>query len=189
MTTTQLFAELLVIGIGAAFWLGLLLAAAFGYRFDVGIPKLDTSLFVVLLAIAYVLGIVVDRLAYAILSPLEKVQSSAIMEKAALPSPQEMERYIVVASEALGRQIQYNRSRLRICRAWVLNALLISLTFVAWNMRVGAVSLMLSLALVGVGFAICILMGWTARTLLRDYYKNLLASYEFLKSKPEARGS
>jgi hypothetical protein len=189
MTTTQLFAELLVIGIGAACWLSLLLAAAFGYRFDAGIPKLDASSLVALGAVAYVLGIVVDRMAYALLKPVEKAQSGEIIERAHHPDAQEMERYILVSSDALGKQIQYNRSRLRICRAWVLNALLVLLAFVIWDVRVGSLPFVLSLALVGIGLAVCVVMAWTVRALLRDHYKNLLGSYDFLKKNaPKKEG-
>jgi hypothetical protein len=170
-----------VIGIGAVVWLSLLLAAALGYRFDTGIPRLDTAWSVALIGVAYLLGIVVDRLAYTALNPLENAQRSKIIEGADRPDAEEMERYVVVSSEALGRQIQYNRSRLRICRAWALNALLVSLAFVVWNLRLRAVPLVPSLAVVGVGFVVSGLMGWTAWALMRDHFKNLLGSYEFLK--------
>jgi hypothetical protein len=191
MTTTQLFAELLVIGIGAACWLSLLIAAALGYRFDEGIPKLDTSLLVVFGGVACVLGIVVDRLAYAPLKPIEGAQSNAIVGGAGYREPEEMERDVLVSSEVLARQVQYNRSRLRICRAWVVNALLISVAFVVWNVRVGVVPLLPSLVAVGVGFSVCILMAWATRALVRDHYKNVLGSYEFLNkgSKPKTGGS
>jgi hypothetical protein len=187
MATTQLFAELLVIGVGVACWLSLLVAAALGYRFDEGIPKLDPSLLVALGGVAYVLGIVVDRLAYALLGPIERAQSNAIVAGAGYPEPQEMERDVLASSEALGRQVQYNRSRLRICRAWAINALLVSVAFVVWNVRVRVVPLRPSLVLVAAGLSVCILMAWTTRALVRDHYKNIFASYEFLtkKSKPK----
>ncbi len=185
MTTTQLFAELLVIGIGVACWLSLLLAAAFGYRFDEGIPKLDASLLVALAAVAYVLGIVVDRIAYALLNRME----SKITKGADHLYAQEMERYILVSSDALGKQTQYNRSRLRICRAWVVNALLIVLAFMIWDVHVGSLPFVPSLALVVIGLAVCVVMAWTVRALLRDHYKNLLGSYDFLKKNaPKKEG-
>lgn len=176
MTTTQLFAELLIIGIGATIWLALLLAAIFGYRFDIGIPKIDTSFLVVLGGLAYVLGIAVDRLARAIFSLVEKVLS-----KDRLPDPEVIERHILISSEALARQIQYNRSRLRICRAWALNLLLTLPAFVAWNLRVEAMRLVPCLVVLGVGFLICALMAGVAWVLSADHDKNLQDSYEFLK--------
>ena len=93
-----------------------------------------------------------------------------------------------MASETLGRQIQYNRSRLRICRAWVLNVFLASIAFVVWNARVGAVPFFPALILVGTGLAVCLLLGWTARALSRDHYINVLDSYYFLKKREPNEG-
>ncbi|MGA2401648.1 MAG: hypothetical protein ABSG91_08060 [Syntrophobacteraceae bacterium] len=149
MTTTQLFVELLIIGIGAGIWFALLLAAIFGYRFDIGIPKIDTSLLVVLGSMAYVLGIAIDRLARMLFRFAEKV-----LAKDRLPNPEEIERHIFVSSEALTRQIQYNRSRLRICRAWAFNLLLALPVLVVWNLRVGGMCLFPCLVVVGIGFLI-----------------------------------
>ncbi|MGA3116134.1 MAG: hypothetical protein ABSF90_17070 [Syntrophobacteraceae bacterium] len=185
MTTTQLFVELLIIGIGAAIWFGLLLAAIFGYRFDVGILKIDTSLLVVLGSMAYVLGIAVDRLARTLFRFAEEV-----LAKGRLANPEEIERLILVSSEALARQIQYNRSRLRICRAWAFNILLALPVFVAWNLRVGAMRLVFCWLVVGIGFLICALMAGTAWVLSADHDKNLRDSDKFLEGyKSEGKSS
>lgn len=112
----------------------------------------------------YVPGIVVDRLAHGLFKALEMHSSG----RAGLQKPEETERYVVASSKALGRQIQCNRSRLRICRPWTLNALLVSLAFVVWNARVEAVPFLPSLVLVGVGVAACILMAWGTWALMQD---------------------
>jgi len=183
MTTTQLFAELVVIGIGAALWLSLCLAAVFGYRFCGGLRPLDAGSFLAFLGVAYVLGIVVDRLAYELMRPIEKANwSAAIVDNVGFfPEALNVERYILVSSEALGKQVQYNRSRLRICRAWVLNSLLTLMAFVAWNLRLGVVRPMTCLLLVAMGVLICLLMGWATWAVSRDHYNNLRDSYVFLK--------
>ena len=185
MTTTQLFVELLIIGIGAAIWFVLLVAAIFGYRFDIGIPKIDTSLLVVLGSMAYVLGIAIDRLARTLFRFAEKV-----LAKDRLPNPEEIERYILVSSKELARQIQYNRSRLRICRAWAFNLLLALAAFVGWSLRVGGNRLVPCLVVVGIGFLICVLVAGTAWVLSADHDKNLRHSYKFLeKYKSEEKSS
>jgi hypothetical protein len=94
-----------------------------------------------------------------------------------------MEREILLASPALGPQIQYNRSRLRIYRAWLLNSLFITIAFCAWNLRVGIVTLGPAIALVIAGVIFCLGTTWAARTLSRDHYNNLSESYKFLKTR------
>jgi len=142
LTTTQLFVELLVIGIGPVLWVTMFLAAVLGYRLDKEIPRLDALSLLVVGGVAYALGTGVDRLARAVLTPVEKWHSANI--KTGSFDAEVMERQILVSSEPLGRQIQYNRSRLRICRAWALNAFLILLAFIAWNMRVKVIRLSVS---------------------------------------------
>lgn len=185
MTTTQLFAELVVIGIGASLWLSLCVATVFGYRFSGGLRPLDAGSFLAFLGVAYVLGIVVDRLAYALMRPIEKAHwSAAIIDNVGFfPEAPTVERYILVSSEALGKQVQYNRSRLRICRAWVLNSLLTVIAFVAWNLRLEVVRPMPCLLLIAMGVLICLLMGWATWVLSRDHYNNLRDSYVFLKGQ------
>lgn len=157
-------------------------------RFEVGIPKIekiDTSILIVLGSMAYVLGIAVDRLARTLFGFAEKV-----LAKDRLPNPEEIERRILVSSEALTRQIQYNRSRLRICRAWAFNLLLALPAFVAWNLSVGAMRSVSCWLVVGIGFLICALMAGTAWVLSADYDKNLRDSCKFLERyKSEGKSS
>jgi hypothetical protein len=86
LTTTQLFVELLVIGIGVVLWVALFVAALFGYRFDEGLSRLDPLWFIVVGAVAYALGIAMDRSVRAVLAPLaEKAYTRAINDKVGLP--------------------------------------------------------------------------------------------------------
>lgn len=183
MATTQLFVELLIIGIGAGIWFVLLLAAILGYRFDGGIPKMDTLLLVVLGGTAYVLGITVDRLARGLFKGVERLLAKNRLSDPELTETRE--RYILVNSEPLARQIQYNRSRLRICRSWTLNILLTLLTFLVWNLRVGAVQLAPCLAVIAVGCMICVLVATVAWILSADCEKNLRDSYKFLRERKD----
>jgi hypothetical protein len=188
LTTTQLFVELLVIGIGAVLWVALFVAAVFGYRFDQGLSRLDPSLLFVAGVVAYALGIGVDRCVRDVLERLvENAYKSAIIDKAGFPGAEVMEKYILVSSEPLWRVLQYTRSRLRICRAWVVNALLILAAFMVWNIRLRVVNTGRFLAVMGIGLLVCALMAWAVRALLQDYYENLRESFVFLKEskKPE----
>jgi hypothetical protein len=187
MTTTQLFAELLVIGIGGVLWLGLAIASVFGYRFDKGLPQVDPLLIIALAGVAYLLGIVTDRLAYSVFGGIEKKNQAAVLGKSGLPTGRMIERHILVSSDQLASQILYNRSRLRVCRAWILNFALITLVFTVWNLRVRVLSASQWLPLVMLGIVLGFLTAWTALTLSRDHYKNIGESYEFLKSSSASR--
>ena len=64
MSTTSLFVELIVVGVGAAIWLALLTLALFGYEW-VQVPAdkaLSIPAAIPILAVVYVLGIVSDRM-------------------------------------------------------------------------------------------------------------------------------
>jgi hypothetical protein len=183
VTTTQLFAELVVIGIGAGLWLSLFGAAVLHHRIDQGLPRPESAVLVAFVGIAYVLGIVIDRLAYSLLKPVEKAEARRILAAAGLPDGPTVERYVLVRSTALGKQIQYNRSRLRICRAWVLNAVLISLGLIAWNPRISHLALGPYVFLLVLGILASLLLGWTTWNLSQDHYNNLRDSYLFLQKK------
>jgi len=63
MNTTNLFVELVIIGIGAGVWLLLTLLCVFGYSW-IPLEKIMTlPALIPTLALLYVLGIVVDRMA------------------------------------------------------------------------------------------------------------------------------
>lgn len=183
MTTTQLFAELVVIGIGAGLWLSLFGAAVTHHRIDQGLPRPESAVLVAFVGVAYVLGIVIDRLAYSLLKPVEEADAQRTLTAAGLPDAPTVERYVLVRSTALGKQIQYNRSRLRICRAWVLNAILISLGLIAWNPKISRLALGPYLFLLVLGILVSVLLGWTTRKLSQDHYNNLRDSYLFLQKE------
>src|SRR5215475_13314350 len=167
MTTTQLFAELLVIGIGGVLWLALAVAAIFGYRFNKGVPHNEPRFLVALGGIAYHLGIVIDRFAYSMFSIFEKKNQALVLGKSGLPAARVIEKYILLNSDKLAYQILYNRSRLRVCRAWILNFALITLAFTGWNLRVKALSFSQWFGITTLSIGLCFLTAWIALTLSR----------------------
>jgi hypothetical protein len=183
MATTQLFAELLVIGVGAAIWLAILLAAVLGYHLEAGVPAVGPAVLAALSGVAYVLGIVVDRFARRHSAELNGCCRSVSLGKGGLPTPHTLEREILAASKTLGSQIQYNRSRFRICRAWVFNGGLITLTFIGWNLRVRGIGPWQASFLAALGVLFCAALAWAARTLAEDHYNNLKESHDFLRSR------
>lgn len=127
MTTTHLFVELLVIGFGALVWIALLAAALFGWD----LSSLQNKTFSVealfpMLSLAYVFGILTDRVADWIFEffwdkgHLHEVYGSSETDK---KQYFEDRRTLIVDGPELWQFVEYGRSRLRICRGWVINAI------------------------------------------------------------------
>ena len=124
MNTTDLFVELIVIGVGATMWVALLVLSIFGYAwvsFDhlFALPSL-----LPILAITYIFGIVTDRIADSL---FDKVWKPKLAQQFYQQDGDDYDdrRYVYLRSERLASLLEYGRSRLRICRGWVLNTTLI----------------------------------------------------------------
>ncbi|MBW3588084.1 MAG: hypothetical protein KY429_01525 [Actinobacteria bacterium] len=125
MSTTALFAELLVVGIGALSWIALIAIALFGPEsFD---TKLLSSPLVLLglLTAGYMAGIVIDRISDALLKPVAaRIRSSHYAETIEFQN----DREFVYQRSAMKPSFEYGRSRLRIARGWAVNSSLITLS-------------------------------------------------------------
>jgi hypothetical protein len=126
MGTTELFVELVVIGIGALVWVVLATFGIFGYEW-VPLEKLfSVSALIPFLSFVYVLGIITDRIADVIFESiwtprlLKKHYSSAALAR-------DDRRLIYIRNEYFANLIEYGRSRIRICRGWTFNSVLILL--------------------------------------------------------------
>lgn len=133
--TTDLFVEIIIIGIGALIWLTLLIFICFGYSWiwvdPIELPSMFSSVItlVLFLAIAYVLGIIVDRVADRIFEIVKPRVKNKCYESEKIDPKKSVDydnrRYIYERSEVLVDMLLYGRSRLRICRGWAFNAVLI----------------------------------------------------------------
>jgi hypothetical protein len=135
MSTTNLFVELVVIGVGTLAWIVLLVLALFGWNW-VPVEQLFSPTAVIpLLAVVYLLGIITDRLADALFDRWW----SPRLRQAEFPRHEDYHQArheILMRSERLAELLEYGRSRLRICRGWSLNALLIALAAALLLLRV-----------------------------------------------------
>lgn len=129
MNTTNLFVELLVIGISAAIWC-LLLALAFVEINETFLTQLQTKheflLTLLALPFIYVLGIVTDRLADIVFSR----ETTRLGKEIYSDKKETLADKVVIYKTAspLVDMINYGRSRMRICRGWLFNLPLILVT-------------------------------------------------------------
>ena len=174
MNTTDLFVELIVIGVGATIWVALLVLGVFGYTwvpFDhlFALPSL-----LPILAITYIFGIVTDRVADNLFDNVWKAKL-AKQFYGQDGDDYDDRRYIYLRSERLAGLLEYGRSRLRICRGWALNTLLILVSLDLFILRqISGVSTRLSMLVFSNGFLLLLIYGlwfsWQQLT-LADYRK------------------
>lgn len=130
MSTTNLFVELIVIGIGAAIALLLLVLAIFGFKLFQLKIALWPILVIPALSLIYIFGIVVDRIADFI---FEKFFSTSIRQSIYSHSSRNIydDRRLALSKQTpITEQLLYARSRLRISRGWSINSILIAFSFV-----------------------------------------------------------
>lgn len=124
MGTTDLFVELIVIGIGAFAWIAIATLSIFGYKWVPLEQLFSVSAIVPFLSFVYIMGIVTDRIADVLFDALwiPRLQRK---HYSSLKDAREDRRLIYSKNEYLANLIEYGRSRLRICRGWAFNSVLI----------------------------------------------------------------
>lgn len=129
MNTTNLFVELLLIGIGTTLGLALFFMSIPGLEKSASIILMEGNDFfitLITLAIAYVFGIVTDRIADRIFTHFsKKSQDHHYPNKVDILKDKTL---IYQKSTALVDMIEYGRSRLRVCRGWLVNLFIIIIT-------------------------------------------------------------
>lgn len=182
MGTTNLFVELVVIGVGAMTWLCLLVFALFGWGWLPVEKAFSTVALVPLLSLIYLLGIISDRIADSI---FEHVWVKRL-QKERFANANEYHvarRQILTGSERLSDLLEYGRSRMRICRGWTLNSILIAiaLNLFVW-IRLPQSPAALSLSLFGTIAALSFAVGawYTWQKLSVTEYRKVKEQAAFL---------
>lgn len=184
MTTTELFVEILIIGFGALIWLFLFLVSIVGHSWLTQASTLSSWFSLGLtLAVTYVFGIIIDRLADFLFGKWDKKLRFTVFQDG--PGVyQEARTVIYGTSESLRNWFQYGRSRLRICRGWSINCLLciISLNLFIW-IRLPSSAPRLPLSIFGSFVFLFILLGairvW--HSLTKAEYRRLYEEFIFLE--------
>lgn len=125
MSTTLLFAELIIIGVQAILWIFLLLLTIFGLDWlnilkNLNLSDWQTTIVIVALSLVYMIGIIVDRIADLLFAGWDKKLRDKICPKP--PMAIAVMRFeLGKDNEYLNRQFEYTRSRMRISRSSVVN--------------------------------------------------------------------
>ena len=197
MFSALIVAELLVVGLGTSMWMFLFYAALVRFNW---VPLLLTSGVIgagSLVALLYVIGIVTDRLVREWLTGAKAHKIRAEQQRADQESHRlrlgALERWpflefgnadmfyekiIRNTSRPLSEQINYNRTRLRICRSWAWHFVLIAATFGLWDARTHVLTIG-RIAAVLIPSAILSFATWRAYRLLELDHRNTL--YESIR--------
>ncbi len=124
MGTTDLFVELIVIGIGAFAWIAIATLSIFGYKWIPLEQVFSVSAIVPFLSFVYIVGIVTDRIA-DVLFDVIWIRRLQRKHYSSVEAAREDRRLVYSKNEYLANLIEYGRSRLRICRGWAFNSVLI----------------------------------------------------------------
>ena len=192
MNTTNIFVELVVIGFHTLIGIAIIVLALVGYR-NLDVEKLLTiNLALPVLATAYILGILIDRVSDRIFIAQDYKMRPAGSE-ADLPSFLTMRYYILHKSSDIYAQLEYIRSRLRIIRASVFNFILMTtaaLLFVYLQFGKSFTSQNLiiiyaSILIVGAILTLASYQSWIG--LVKSYSISTIRAYTLLRDE-EAKG-
>jgi hypothetical protein len=186
MNTTNLFVELIVIGIGATVWSILLVMSLFGYTWLPWEKIISSSaLLVPLLSFTYILGIVMDKLADNLYSNWDK----HIRRSSGFPDNKKYHiarTYIYTyATDKIVNLFEYGKSRVRISRAWSINFIFLAISvpvffwtrFPQIEFSTRLLLAAFSVVVFGLG-AFMSLLTWKKLTI--NDYKRLEETYNFL---------
>ena len=129
MNTTNLFVELVVIGIGGICSLSLIVLSLFGYDWIDWNILISSTMIIPLLSITYLMGIILDRLADEIYSSYNKQLRLKIFYDNDTYHLARNYTYNY-CSDRIYALFIYGRSRLRISRAWTINFILLGMSII-----------------------------------------------------------
>ncbi len=186
MTTTALFVELLVGGVQTLVWVTLLTLACCGPDHIEGIiAQQSLGSGVILILLAYAIGVVFDRLWDLVLKPIDRM-----IRKRIAPEPGRVDRIralLFSKDETKVSFVEYIRSRMRIARATVCNSVMIAVS--AFTVRTAhhhepCTSWMACLAVFALVLFLLSLYAYIDTT--KGYYKTLCRFEPYLRnSQPE----
>jgi hypothetical protein len=130
MSTTILYAELLVVGTGAAFFIALLFYSLFGdasWLVKVaGLSSIEKVVSLIpILSIIYLLGIIMNNVGYLLSTHLEEWLREKNMNPAENYNKIRNNLYFANNSKEMIKDFEFRRSKIRICRGWFVDSILL----------------------------------------------------------------
>lgn len=202
MATSALFVELLIVGLEALVWMGLLVLCYTGPLDVVAtlgkLKEWATPLTALVFVAAYVIGILMDRVSdtlyvalegdptkWRALNRIRRIFRKKRVSHSAIDKIPEMRLQVMLESEGLAKFLDYQRSRLRIARATVLNLLLAIVAAVIYQITIGA-GIRYRIALVVLGSFVWLLVLLATEMIDFAHLKRLSEAYDLVLKKAAA---
>jgi hypothetical protein len=198
MATTELFAEILLVGLLATPWAVIALSWLRPLPTLPDVGGWAVVLTAVVLALLYALGIVVDRLGDVLFEKWDEGISRSVRHELAFPNhetlsrPEVRFRVMAAARESIVEYLDYARSRRRVARGLAFNSVLLAVVGLAdlfrhQFLRSPTIFVTLDPILVIVGVAAAAFAVFVWRDIGRMYFQRSLLAYRLFVS--EGRGS
>jgi 8-oxo-dGTP pyrophosphatase MutT (NUDIX family) len=199
LATTAIFAEILIAGLGTFVWLSLIIISVFGTDW---LPAdfLSNSTAIVgigLFAIAYVLGILTDRLADSFFGWLKGTRAGMWLNRNfgedshTYDTPDDVGKMRLVVlrdSEGMSRFLDYQRSRLRIARATAANLAVLVPTLLIYGTLGNDVSIGALLVVEVILVLFLVLSLFAAERIGSAYIKRLSEAFLLLQRGDRPKG-
>jgi hypothetical protein len=129
MNTTTLYAELIVVGSGAAIFIVLLFYSLFGnlsWLSNLGLTSIEKVVSLIpVLSVLYLLGIIISNVAYLLSKSREKMLRDESLSEIKVEY-EEIRNFLYISGhQELITEFEFRRSKIRICRGWFVNSILI----------------------------------------------------------------
>jgi len=176
MATTAIVAEIVIGGLEAAVWIALYVFAIAGTDW-VDFAQLSdwqATILLLLVAAAYVLGILIDRIADSVLSRADRIAFGK--PKLRGREVQTMRVALLHHEDGNTRFLEYQRSRMRVARATVLNLVLLAPALAAFLLARTDAGSWTAVAVLGV-VAAAFVSWWVARRIEVAFLNNLRRAY------------
>lgn len=124
MRSSSYIIELLVAGACAGSWMVLFIIAIFGYEWvPIDLLK-EAGIVLILSPFVYAIGVIIDRLVDNLFDKYfkENFKNPVFLDKEAYITARTR---IYLASDSLRDLLEYGKTRIRICRAWAFNSLML----------------------------------------------------------------
>ena len=163
MKTTNLFVELVVVGTGAALAIVLFFYTFFGdhllFRQNLSITKPDDlASLIPVLSFIYVLGIVVDKIAYRIFKTkednLRRTRFKEFGEKGYYEKRHSL--YTSANTTHAIEVFEYGRSKVRICRGWTVDSVILIVALVCFMVFRHGFDVLVLAGIVALGMLACL---------------------------------
>jgi hypothetical protein len=191
MAVSVIFVEILFTGLQASIWLALFLVAIFGSSWiDLNALKgWENLATLIVLALSYALGVLIDRVADSLFSPLDhRLRRKIIPDKDA--PVKEMRLFLISKEDGTSKLLEYTRSRLRTARSTTVNIFCLFIGLIVYRVMqqssIFNMTTIFHLAASVVGMAISF-YAWQRHT--KTYYLRLAQAYRVVTgmSGQEAR--